>query len=219
MRKYFGTDGVRGTVGQSPMTPDFVLRLGYAAGKVLLEKNPNPAVLIGKDTRISGYMIESALEAGFTAAGIDVHMCGPMPTPAVAYLTRALRLTAGVVISASHNPYPDNGIKFFSGDGFKLPDVTEAAIEAEMERPMGCNEAAKLGRVWRVDDAGGRYIEFCKSTFPTHLDLKGLKIVLDCAHGAAYSVAPHVFHELGADVTSIGVEPDGLNINDQTGAT
>jgi phosphoglucosamine mutase len=218
-RKYFGTDGVRGTVGSSPMTPDFVLRLGYAAGKVLSGKGAHPAVLIGKDTRISGYMLESALEAGFSAAGVDVHMCGPIPTPAVAYLTRALRLSAGVVISASHNPYPDNGIKIFSGDGFKLPDETEVQIEAEMDRPMGCNEAAKLGKVWRVDDAGGRYIEFCKSTFPTHLDLRGLKIALDCAHGAAYSVAPHVFHELGADVTCIGVEPDGLNINDKTGAT
>jgi phosphoglucosamine mutase len=219
MRKHFGTDGVRGTVGQSPMTPDFVLRLGYAAGKVLLEKNVHPAVLIGKDTRISGYMLESALEAGFSAAGIDVHMCGPMPTPAVAYLTRALRLTAGVVISASHNPYPDNGIKFFSGDGFKLPDATEAAIEAAMEQPMGCNAAAKLGKVRRVDDAPGRYIEFCKSTFPGHLDLKGLKIVVDCAHGAAYHVAPHVFHELGADVVAIGAKPDGFNINEQFGAT
>ena len=219
MRKHFGTDGVRGTVGQSPMTPDFVLRLGYAAGKVLLEKNVHPAVLIGKDTRISGYMLESALEAGFSAAGIDVHMCGPMPTPAVAYLTRALRLTAGVVISASHNPYPDNGIKFFSGDGFKLPDTTEAAIEEAMEQPMGCNPASKLGKVWRVDDAPGRYIEFCKSTFPSQLDLKGLKIVVDCANGAAYHVAPHVFHELGADVVSIGANPDGFNINEQVGAT
>ncbi|HTG97278.1 MAG TPA: phosphoglucosamine mutase [Burkholderiales bacterium] len=219
MRKHFGTDGVRGTVGQSPMTPDFVLRLGYAAGKVLLEKNVHPAVLIGKDTRISGYMLESALEAGFSAAGVDVHMCGPMPTPAVAYLTRALRLTAGVVISASHNPYPDNGIKFFSGDGFKLPDTTEAAIEEAMEQPMGCNPASKLGKVWRVDDAPGRYIEFCKSTFPSQLDLKGLKIVVDCANGAAYHVAPHVFHELGADVVSIGATPDGFNINEQVGAT
>jgi phosphoglucosamine mutase len=218
-RKHFGTDGVRGTVGLSPMTPDFVLRLGYAAGKVLLEKNVHPAVLIGKDTRISGYMLESALEAGFSAAGVDVHMCGPMPTPAVAYLTRALRLTAGVVISASHNPYPDNGIKFFSGDGFKLPDTTEAAIEAAMEQPMGCNPASKLGKVWRVDDAPGRYIEFCKSTFPSQLDLKGLKIVVDCANGAAYHVAPHVFHELGADVVSIGDKPDGFNINEQVGAT
>jgi phosphoglucosamine mutase len=214
-RRYFGTDGVRGTVGQNPMTPDFVLRLGYAAGKVLSGQGKNPAVLIGKDTRISGYMIESALEAGFSAAGIDVHMCGPMPTPAVAYLTRALRLTAGVVISASHNPYPDNGIKFFSGDGFKLPDATEAAIEAAMEQPMGCNAASNLGKVWRVDDAPGRYIEFCKSTFPTQLDLKGLKLVVDCANGAAYHVAPHVFHELGADVVSISVKPDGFNINEK----
>jgi phosphoglucosamine mutase len=222
-RRYFGTDGVRGTVGSNPMTPDFVLRLGYAAGKVLSGKmrgsGGHPAVLIGKDTRISGYMLESALEAGFSAAGVDVHMCGPIPTPAVAYLTRALRLSAGVVISASHNPYPDNGIKFFSGDGFKLPDETEAQIEAEIERPMGCNDAANLGKVWRVDDAGGRYIEFCKSTFPTQLDLKGLKLVVDCAHGAAYNVAPPVFHELGADVVAIGADPDGLNINDRAGAT
>jgi phosphoglucosamine mutase len=217
-RKHFGTDGVRGTVGTSPMTPDFVMRLGYAAGKVLSGRR-HPAVLIGKDTRISGYMIEAALEAGFSAAGVDVHMCGPIPTPAVAYLTRALRLSAGVVISASHNPYPDNGIKFFSGDGFKLPDAAEKAIEAEMERPMGCNEAAKLGRVWRVDDAGGRYIEFCKSTFPNELDLKGMRIVVDCAHGAAYNVGPHVFHELGADIVTLGVKPDGFNINEQVGAT
>jgi phosphoglucosamine mutase len=196
------------------MTPDFVLRLGYAAGKVLSGQG-KPAVLIGKDTRISGYMIESALEAGFSAAGVDVHMCGPVPTPAVAYLTRALRLSAGVVISASHNPYPDNGIKFFSRDGFKLPDATEAAIEAEMDRAMGCNEASRLGRVWRVDDAGGRYIEFCKSTFPADLDLKDLKVVLDCAHGAAYNVAPHVFHELGAEVVAIGAKPDGFNINEK----
>lgn len=220
-RTYFGTDGVRGTVGESPMTPEFVMRLGYAAGRVLAGggQAKNPAVLIGKDTRISGYMIESALEAGFSAAGVDVHMCGPLPTPAVAYLTRALRLTAGVVISASHNPYPDNGIKFFSADGFKLPDQTEAAIESQMEQPMGCNEASRLGRVRRVDDAGGRYIEFCKSTFPAELDLKGMKVVVDCAHGAAYSVAPHVFHELGAEVVEIGVKPDGFNINDRFGAT
>jgi phosphoglucosamine mutase len=218
-RKYFGTDGVRGTIGQSPMTPDFVLRLGYAAGKILAKAGAHPAVCIGKDTRISGYMIESALEAGFSAAGVDVHMCGPIPTPAVAYLARALRLSAGVVISASHNPYADNGIKIFSGDGFKLPDDVEAAIEAEMDAPMGCNEAAKLGKVWRVDDAGGRYIEFCKSTFPSQLDLKGMRIVVDCAHGAAYNVAPHVLHELGAEVTSIGVKPDGMNINAKIGAT
>ena len=219
MRKHFGTDGVRGTVGQTPMTPDFVLRLGYAAGKILAQKASHPAVLIGKDTRISGYMVEAALEAGFSAAGVDVHMCGPLPTPGVAYLTRALRLSAGVVISASHNPYPDNGIKFFSGDGFKLPDELEASIESQMEQPMGCNAAEKLGRVWRVDDAAGRYIEFCKSTFPAELDLKGMKIVVDCAHGAAYNVAPHVFHELGADVSSIGAKPDGFNINAGFGAT
>jgi phosphoglucosamine mutase len=222
-RKYFGTDGVRGTVGESPMTPDFVMRLGYAAGKVLVSQmkgqSGHPAVLIGKDTRISGYLMESALEAGFSAAGVDVHMTGPVPTPAVAYLTRALRLSAGVVISASHNPYPDNGIKFFSGDGFKLPDRIEQAIEAEMEKPMGCNAAAKLGKVRRREDAGARYIEFCKSTFPNELDLKGLKIVVDCAHGAAYAIAPSVFHELGAEVAAIGVKPDGMNINEGFGAT
>jgi phosphoglucosamine mutase len=218
-RKYFGTDGVRGTVGETPMTPDFVMRLGYAAGKVLSGHSKSPAVLIGKDTRISGYMIESALEAGFSAAGVDVHMCGPIPTPAVAYLTRAIRVSAGVVISASHNPYADNGIKFFSGDGFKLPDEIEASIEAEMEKPMRCNASAELGKVRRREDAGGRYIEFCKSTFPNELDLKGMRIVLDCAHGAAYNVAPHVFHELGADVVAIGVKPDGYNINDKVGAT
>jgi len=215
-RKHFGTDGVRGTVGQSPMTPDFVLRLGYAAGKVLSGQSKHPAVLIGKDTRISGYMVEAALEAGFSAAGVDVLLCGPLPTPGVAYLTRALRLSAGVVISASHNPYADNGIKFFSGDGFKLPDATEAAIERQMEQPMGCNESAKLGRARRVDDAGGRYIEFCKSTFPNELDLKGLRIVVDCVHGAAYNIAPHVFHELGAEVVAIGVKPDGFNINEKS---
>src|SRR4051794_19387451 len=218
-RKYFGTDGVRGTVGESPMTPEFVLRLGYAAGRVLSGQSKDPAVVIGKDTRISGYMIESALEAGFSAAGVDVHMCGPVPTPAVAYLTRALRLSAGVVISASHNPYADNGIKFFSADGFKLPDETEAAIEAEMEKAMGCNASAQLGKVRRREDSGGRYIEFCKSTFPNELDLKGFRIVVDCAHGAAYNIAPHVFHELGAEVTAIGVKPDGMNINDNVGAT
>ncbi len=222
-RKHFGTDGVRGTVGRSPMTPDFVLRLGYAAGKVLTgssgARGERPTVLIGKDTRISGYMIEAALEAGFSAAGVDVLLCGPLPTPGVAYLTRALRLSAGVVISASHNPYADNGIKFFSGDGFKLPDAIELEIERELEAPMGCNESAQLGRARRVDDAGGRYIEFCKSTFPSELDLKGLKIVVDCAHGAAYAVAPHVFHELGAEVVPIGVAPDGFNINDDFGAT
>jgi len=218
-RKYFGTDGVRGTVGQSPMTPDFVLRLGYSAGKVLAGgmrgHGGHPSVLIGKDTRISGYMVEAALEAGFSAAGVDVLLCGPLPTPGVAYLTRALRLSAGVVISASHNPYADNGIKFFSGDGFKLPDATEQAIERAMEQPMGCNESSKLGRARRVDDAGGRYIEFCKSTFPNELDLKGLKIVVDCVNGAAYNIAPHVFHELGAEVITLGVKPDGFNINEK----
>jgi phosphoglucosamine mutase len=221
-RKHFGTDGVRGTVGASPMTADFVLRLGYAAGRVLAAHGPGgarPAVLIGKDTRISGYMIEAALEAGFSAAGVDVLLCGPLPTPGVAYLTRALRLSAGVVISASHNPYPDNGIKFFSGDGFKLPDAVEAEIERAVEQPMGCNDAARLGRARRVDDAQGRYVEFCKSAFPNELDLKGLKLVVDCANGAAYDVGPHVFHELGADVSAVGVAPDGFNINDRVGAT
>jgi phosphoglucosamine mutase len=218
-RSYFGTDGIRGTVGHSPMTPDFLLRLGYAAGKVLAGHVENPAVLIGKDTRISGYMIEAALEAGFSAAGVDVLLCGPLPTPGVAYLTRALRLSAGVVISASHNPYADNGIKFFSGDGFKLADSIEAEIERALESPIGCNEAKQLGRARRIDDAQGRYVEFCKSTFPNELDLKGLQLIVDCAHGAAYQVAPHVFHELGAEVSSIGVHPDGLNINELVGAT
>jgi len=222
-RNFFGTDGVRGTVGQAPMTPDFVLRLGYAAGKVLAGKTGgsggHPAVLVGKDTRISGYMIEAALEAGFSAAGVDVLLCGPLPTPGVAYLTRALRLAAGVVISASHNPYADNGIKFFSRDGFKLPDAMEAEIERMLGQPIGCNESSRLGRARRVDDAQGRYVEFCKSTFPNELDLKGVKIVVDCAHGAAYEVAPHVFHELGADVVPIGIAPDGFNINDAFGAT
>ncbi len=218
-RKYFGTDGIRGTVGQAPMTPDFVLRLGYAAGKVLSGKSKNPSVLIGKDTRISGYMVEAALEAGFSAAGVDVLLCGPLPTPGVAYLTRALRLSAGVVISASHNPYADNGIKFFSRDGYKLPDAVEAEIEHMLDQPIGCNESAKLGRAQRVDDALGRYVGFCKSTFPNELDLKGMNIVVDCAHGAAYEVAPKVFHELGATVSAIGVSPDGFNINDKFGAT
>jgi len=222
-RAWFGTDGVRGTVGEPPMTADFVLRLGYAAGKVLARRESGggerPAVLIGKDTRISGYMIEAALEAGFSAAGVDVHLCGPLPTPGVAYLTRALRLSAGVVISASHNPYADNGIKFFSGDGFKLPDAVESDIERLLGEPMGCNAAAQLGRARRIDDAGGRYVEFCKSAFPATLDLRGLRLVVDCANGAAYSVAPHVFHELGADVVPVGVSPDGFNINDMFGAT
>ena len=223
-RKYFGTDGIRGLVGEPPITPDFMVRLGYAAGEVLVRRaqlSPGlrPAVLIGKDTRISGYMLEASLEAGFAAAGVDVMLSGPMPTPAVAYLTRALRLQAGVVISASHNPYPDNGIKFFSGDGNKLPDAVEAEIEAQLEQPMRCRASAQLGKARRIDDAAGRYIEFCKSTFPNRLDLRGLKIVVDCANGAAYHIAPHVFHELGADVVAIGVSPDGLNINDSVGAT
>ena len=223
-RKYFGTDGVRGRVGVSPITPDFVMRLGYAAGKVLLGQCQMPAgvrpeVLIGKDTRLSGYMLESALEAGFSAAGVDVSLVGPLPTPAVAYLTRALRLQAGIVISASHNPYYDNGIKFFSAQGTKLPDDVEHAIEEGVDQPMTCVPAADLGRVKRIEDARGRYIEFCKSTFPNDLDLRGLKIVVDCAHGAAYQTAPSVFHELGADVVTIGAQPNGLNINDGFGAT
>jgi phosphoglucosamine mutase len=222
-RKYFGTDGVRGLVGVAPITPDFVMRLGYAAGKVLAKgssgQRGRPTVLIGKDTRISGYMLEAALEAGFSAAGVDVMLAGPMPTPAIAYLTRALRLQAGVVISASHNPFQDNGIKFFSGHGTKLPDAVELDIEEMIDQPMGCVPSEKLGRASRLRDAQGRYIEFCKSTFPNELDLRGLKIVVDCAHGAAYNIAPHVFHELGAEVIELGTKPDGLNINDGVGAT
>jgi phosphoglucosamine mutase len=221
-RKYFGTDGVRGRVGKSPITPEFVMRLGYAAGKVLAKgesANTKPTVLIGKDTRISGYMLEAALEAGFAAAGVDVMLAGPMPTPAVAYLTRALRLSAGVVISASHNPYQDNGIKFFSGAGNKLPDHVEASIEAALDLPLECVSSEKLGKARRLDDARGRYIEFCKGTFPNELDLRGMRIVLDCAHGAAYHIAPDVFHELGAEVISIGITPNGVNINDGFGAT
>lgn len=221
-RKYFGTDGVRGRVGISPITPDFVMKLGYAAGKVLAQAESSsgkPTVLIGKDTRISGYMLEAALEAGFAAAGVDVMLAGPMPTPAIAYLTRALRLSAGVVISASHNPYDDNGIKFFSASGNKLPDAVEVAIEAELEAPMECVTSDKLGKAKRLFDAQGRYIEFCKSTFPNELDLRGLKIVVDCAHGAAYHIAPDVFHELGAEVVAIGNKPNGVNINDGVGAT
>ena len=221
-RRYFGTDGIRGKVGDAPITPEFMLRLGYAAGKVLTRTGKGaerPAVLIGKDTRISGYMLESALEAGLAAAGVDVLLVGPMPTPGVAYLTRALRLSAGIVISASHNPYDDNGIKFFCGQGAKLPDKVETAIEAELARPMQCKKSAQLGKARRIDDAVGRYIEFCKSTFPTHLDLKGLSLVVDSAHGAGYHIAAHVFHELGADVAEIGNKPDGYNINSACGAT
>lgn len=222
-RKYFGTDGIRGKVGVSPITPDFVMRLGYAAGKVLAQTDASsgsrPTVLIGKDTRVSGYMLEAALEAGFAAAGVDIMLSGPMPTPAIAYLTRALRLSAGVVISASHNPYDDNGIKFFSAQGTKLPDDIELAIEAELDREMQCVSSDKLGKAKRLDDANGRYIEFCKSTYPNELDLRGLKIVVDCAHGAAYDIAPHVFHELGAEVIAIGNQPNGFNINERVGAT
>ena len=221
-KQYFGTDGIRGEVGQFPIVPEFMTRLGYAAGKVLAKDakaGQRCKVLIGKDTRISGYLLESALQAGFAAAGVDVTLCGPMPTPGVAYLTKALRLSAGVVISASHNPYQDNGIKFFSANGDKLDDEFELAIEAELAKPMGCVSAQELGKAFRLDDAAGRYIEFCKSTFPGDLNLKGLKLVVDCANGAAYHTAPHVFHELGAEVISIGVHPDGKNINDGCGAT
>ncbi|MDB5825461.1 MAG: glmM [Herminiimonas sp.] len=221
-RKYFGTDGIRGTVGVSPITPDFVMKLGYAAGKVLVRDEAGgtkPAVLIGKDTRISGYMLEAALEAGLSAAGVDVMLAGPIPTPAVAYLTRALRMSAGIVISASHNPYQDNGIKFFSKQGNKLPDQVEAAIESALEGDIECVAPELLGKARRLDDARGRYIEFCKSTFPTELDLRGLKIVVDCAHGAAYHIAPDVFHELGAEIVAIGDQPNGMNINDGVGAT
>lgn len=225
-RQYFGTDGVRGRVGQYPITPDFVLRLGYAAGRVLVRRGETgghrPGVLIGKDTRNSGYMLEAALEAGFSAAGVDVCLTGPLPTPGIAYLTRALRLQAGVVISASHNPFEDNGIKFFSADGKKLPDDVERAIEAaidEMEgKPMQTVSPKDLGHARRIDDAAGRYIEFCKSTVPASFDLRGLKIVVDCAHGAAYHIAGEVLHELGADVVAIGDAPDGENINAGVGA-
>ncbi len=218
-RKYFGTDGVRGTVGEAPITPEFVLRLGQAMGRALTQNgNQRPTVLIGKDTRISGYMLEAALEAGLSSAGVDVVLCGPLPTPGVAYLTRALRLDAGIVISASHNPYPDNGMKFFSARGTKLADAVEVRIEAELERPWQCVDSKRLGKARRLDDAAGRYIEFCKRTFPNEADLKGLKIVVDSAHGAAYHVAPPVFHELGAEVVSLGASPNGMNINDGVGA-
>lgn len=220
-RQFFGTDGVRGTVGKEPITPDFVLLLGQAAGRVFARhsKTTRATVLIGKDTRVSGYMLEAALQAGFSSAGVDVVLCGPIPTPAVAYLTRALRLDAGVVISASHNPYHDNGIKFFSREGTKLPDAVEEEIEAEMLKGFSCEESHRLGKARRLDDAAGRYVEFCKSVFPSDLDLKGMKLYLDCANGAAYHVAPAVFHELGAEVVLEGVNPDGFNINDGVGAT
>jgi phosphoglucosamine mutase len=218
-RQYFGTDGIRGTVGKAPITPDFVLRLGHAVGQVLRRTEARPSVLIGKDTRISGYMLESALEAGFASAGVDVFLTGPLPTPGVAYLTRALRQSLGVVISASHNAFPDNGIKFFSAHGEKLPDEWELAVEAALNDEPTWVDSHSLGKARRLEDARGRYIEFCKSTFASRLSLKGLKLVVDAAHGAAYQVAPEVFHELGAEVISIGCSPTGLNINDGVGAT
>ena len=218
-RKYFGTDGIRGTVGQAPITPDFVLRLAHAVGHVLKQTESRPVALIGKDTRISGYMLESALESGFNSAGVDVVLLGPLPTPGVAYLTRAQRASLGVVISASHNPFEDNGIKFFSAQGTKLPDAWEFEVEAALENAPVWADSASLGRTRRLDDAPGRYIEFCKSTFANDLTLKGMKIVVDGAHGAAYQVAPKVFHELGAEVIAIGCNPDGLNINHEVGAT
>lgn len=218
-RKYFGTDGIRGTVGQDPITPDFMLRLGHAVGRVLRKTNDRPTVLIGKDTRISGYMIESALEAGFASAGVNVLLTGPLPTPGVAYLTRALRQDLGVVISASHNPFQDNGIKFFSAKGEKLPDAWEFAVEAALDEAPQWVDSASLGRAKRLEDARGRYIEFCKNSFGSDLTLKGIRVVVDAAHGAAYHVAPDVFHELGAEVISIGCKPDGFNINAGVGAT
>ena len=218
-RQYFGTDGIRGTVGQAPITPDFVLLLAHAVGRVLKQHDPHPVVLIGKDTRISGYMLESALESGFNSAGVDVVLLGPVPTPAVAYLTRAQRANLGVVISASHNPFADNGIKFFNAQGAKLPDAWELKVEAALEQPPVWVDSVHLGKTRRLDDAAGRYIEFCKSTFANDLTLKGLKIVVDAAHGAAYHIAPKVFHELGAEVVAIGCSPDGLNINQGVGAT
>lgn len=220
-RKYFGTDGVRGRVGKAPITPDFVLRLAQAAGRVLRRQSPteHATVLIGKDTRVSGYMLEVALQAGFSSAGVDVVLCGPIPTPAVAYLTQALRLDSGVVISASHNPYDDNGIKFFSAEGTKLPDSVELEIEDELDAGYACVPSAELGKALCLNDAAGRYIEFCKSTIDFSTDLKGLRILVDCANGAAYHIAPDVFHELGAEVVAVGNTPNGLNINDGVGAT
>ena len=218
-RKYFGTDGIRGTVGQAPITPDFVLRLAHAVGRVLRKAEKNPVVLIGKDTRISGYMLESALESGFNSAGVDVVLLGPVPTPAVAYLTRARRASLGVVISASHNSYEDNGIKFFSAKGTKLSDEWETEVEKLVDETPVWVSSAELGKAKRLDDAAGRYIEFCKSTFSTEFSLKGMKIVVDAANGAAYQIAPKVFHELGAEVIAIGCSPNGMNINKDVGAT
>ena len=218
-RKFFGTDGIRGTVGQAPITPDFVLRLAHAVGRVLKRSESRPTVLIGKDTRISGYMLESALESGFNSAGVDVVLLGPLPTPGVAYLTRAQRASLGVVISASHNPFADNGIKFFSAQGAKLPDAWELAVESALDEDPVWADSASLGKARRLDDAAGRYIEFCKSSFANDLTLRGMRIVVDAAHGAAYQIAPKVFHELGAEVIAIGCAPDGLNINHEVGAT
>lgn len=218
-RRYFGTDGIRGRVGQPPITPDFVLRLGMAVGRMLQRHLPAPAVLIGKDTRLSGYMLEAALEAGLASVGVDVVLAGPMPTPAIAYLTRTLRLSAGVVISASHNPFEDNGLKFFDAQGEKLPDAWEAEVEALLASELACAEPHLVGKARRIEDAAGRYIEFCKGSFPTSQSLRGLKLVVDAAHGAAYHVAPDVFHELGADVVAIGNQPNGFNINQEVGAT
>jgi phosphoglucosamine mutase len=217
-RKYFGTDGIRGRVGEPTISPDFVVKLGWAAGRVLCGDRGGK-ILIGKDTRISGYMFESALEAGLVAAGVDIRLLGPMPTPGVAYLTRTFRAAAGIVITASHNPYDDNGIKFFSANGDKLPDEIELAIEAEIDQPLVTVEAARLGKVRRIDDAAGRYIEFCKGSIPASMSLSGFKIVIDCAHGATYNIAPFVFEELGADVVTIGAAPDGFNINRDVGST
>ncbi|MGZ5018390.1 MAG: phosphoglucosamine mutase [Methylobacter sp.] len=217
-KKYFGTDGIRGRVGESPITPDFFLKLGWAAGRVFASEG-HGFVLVGKDTRISGYMFESALEAGLTAAGVDTRLLGPMPTPGIAYLTRTLRAQAGIVISASHNPYYDNGVKFFSVQGTKLPDEIEQKIERYIDSPMTTVESSKLGKAKRLVDAAGRYIEFCKATVPTRLDFSGMRIIIDCAHGATYHIASHVFSEVGAEVVTIGAEPDGLNINDECGAT
>ncbi len=218
-RRHFGTDGIRGTVGRAPITPDFMLRLGHAVGHVMRRATDRPTVLIGKDTRISGYMIESALEAGFASAGVDVLLTGPLPTPGVAYLTRALRLDLGVVISASHNPFADNGVKFFGSRGEKLPDAWEDAVEAALEEPPRWVDSTTLGKARRLDDATGRYVEFCKGTVSGELSLRGLKVAVDAAHGAAYQAAPAVLHELGAEVVAIGVAPDGSNINDKVGAT
>lgn len=217
-RKYFGTDGIRGRVGEGKITPEFVMRLGWAAGRVL-GNGKGSKVLIGKDTRISGYLLESALEAGLVAAGVDIHLLGPMPTPGIAYLTRTLHAQAGIVISASHNPHCDNGIKFFSSEGKKLPDEVELAIERELDKPMTTVESEQLGKAFRVSDAAGRYIEFCKSTIPWTMSFNGMKLVVDCAHGATYHIAPHVFREVGAEVVAIGAEPDGLNINAGFGST